>query len=370
MTEHILFIIDGLPGGGAENVTLSLAKGLHKQGYIVSILSLAERRDYEIPSGVNYFVSPDNYQGCLKKINEVSRRARAMDSLLQKIFFKLGQPDLIISSLHKTDRIVSRSRLLQKMNVWHCIHGIFSQSYLGNKSGLKRLIKKKKIQCVYNKKNIICVSDAVGKDLVDKVDVKPKKIITIYNPFDFNEIREKSQAPSIIHEESYILHVGRFHNVKRHDRLLHAFAIANLPTKLVLLGKGDDKKTNEIKEKISSLNIQDKVILAGFKDNPLPEIKNSRMVVLSSDSEGLPTVLIESLICHTPVVSTHCPGGVSEIMNGKLSIYMSELTAESLAEKMTFAWFNPPHITQEMYNKFNSANVIKKYLSLIEKSTS
>ena len=366
MNEHILFIIDGLPGGGAENVTLSLAKGLHKQGCIVSILSLDKRKDYDIPSGVNYFVSHDNYRGHLKKINELSRRAKAMDSLLQDIFQELGRPSLVISSLHKTDRIVVRSHTLQNMNVWHCIHGMISKSYLGNKSGLKRLIKKKKIQSVYNERNIICVSDAVGKDLINNVDIKPKKMVTIYNPFNFKEINEKSHASLTIHEENYILHIGRFHHVKRHDRLLHAFAIANLPTKLVLLGKGDNLVTNEIKEKISSLNIQDKVILAGFKENPLPEIKNARMVVLSSDSEGLPTVLIESLICHTAIVSTNCPGGVSEIMNGSLSKYMSSLSAESLAERMVFAWFNPPQITQEMYNKFDSATVIKKYLSLIE----
>ncbi|STU54937.1 glycosyltransferase [Klebsiella pneumoniae subsp. ozaenae] len=42
------------------------------------------------------------------------------------------------------------------------------------------------------------------------------------------------------------------------------------------------------------------------------------MLVLSSDSEGFGNVVVEALLLHTPVASTRCPGGVTEILTGEL----------------------------------------------------
>lgn len=365
MKQHILFIIDGLPGGGAENVTLALAKGISKRGYHVTLFSLSKRRDYEIPVGIDYVVDHDNNQGPLRKFTELSRRAASLDQQLSILFTKAGLPILVISNLHKTDRIVVRSKMLQSCNVWHCVHGMLSRSYLGNKTGLRRFIKQRKMQRVYKNRQIIAVSDAVGSDLVRKLGIKPAQLVTIYNPFDISEIVQHANKDNPFAGEDYILHVGRFHQVKRHDRLLEAFAIAKLPCKLVLVGQGEEEIKMAIQQKITTLNLQDKVILAGFYQNPLPIIKEARIVALSSDSEGLPTVLIEALICHTPIVSTRCPGGVAEIMTGELAAYMAEMNPDSLAEKLRLAWNKPPIITAQTYRKFDRDNILDKYISLI-----
>jgi glycosyltransferase involved in cell wall biosynthesis len=46
-------------------------------------------------------------------------------------------------------------------------------------------------------------------------------------------------------------------------------------------------------------------------------MKQARMLVLSSDSEGLGNVVIEALILGTPVASTRCPGGIPEILTAR-----------------------------------------------------
>ena len=367
MTRHVLFIIDGLPGGGAENVTLTLASGIADRGFQVTLLSLSTRLDYEIPHNITYRVCQDEPSGPFRKLTELARRARALDTELNQLFEDKGKPSLVISSLHKTDRIVVRSKVLADCHVWHCIHGIYSRSYLGNKKYISRWLKKLKIQQTYYKRNVITVSDAVGDDLINVVGIKPRKIVTIYNPFDFSSIRERAQATNPFEGEEYILHIGRLHQVKRQDRLLEAFAQANIPTRLIIVGQGEPTVTEQIKATINRLNLQERVTLTGFTHNPLPILKGARLFALSSDSEGLPTVLIESLICGTPIVSTACPGGVAEIMTGKLAPYQSELNSVSLAEKLSLCWQSPPEITSEMYAKFDINLIIERYLSLMVK---
>lgn len=366
MTRHILFIIDGLPGGGAENVTLTLAQGIANRGFQVTLMSLSTRLDYAIPENITYQVCQDKASGPFRKLTELSRRAHALDAQLAQLFEEKGTPALVISSLHKTDRIVVRSKRLKECNVWHCIHGIYSRSYLGNKKYLSRLVKKYKIQQTYHKRNIISVSDAVGEDLIKAVGIQPHKLITIYNPFDFDQIRQRAQEENPFAGEEYILHIGRLHHVKRQDRLLEAFAQANIPARLIIVGQGERAVADQITATIEKLQLQNKVTLAGFTHNPLPILKGARLFALSSDSEGLPTVLIEALICGTPIVSTACPGGVGEIMTGELAAFQAEINSVSLAEKLRLGWQSPPDITPEMYAKFDINLIIERYLSLMD----
>lgn len=258
MKKHILLIIDGLPGGGAENVTLTLAKGFQQRGCAVTLLSLSARLDYEIPTGVNYIVDHDTNNGPFRKTHELSRRAASMDRLLPNLFAELGKPALVISHLHKTDRIVVRSRVLKECNVWYCIHGMFSRTYLGNKTGFSRWLKQKKVQKVYRNRKVITVSEAIGADLIEQTGIRPEKLITIYNPFNIKEIENRAAQKNLFADEDYILHVGRFHQVKRHDRLLAAFALADLPAKLVLIGQGEAAVTHAIQEKLRPLTCRKK----------------------------------------------------------------------------------------------------------------
>lgn len=364
MKEHILFIIDGLPGGGAENVTIRLCHGLSQRGYAVTLLSLAEKCDYSIPANIELLIDTDSYRGLFYRQTELKRRAKSMDNTLKSLFVRKGIPSLVVSNLHKTDRIVALSKELADKNTWYCIHGIFSQSYLGNKTGFSRWLKQKKIQKVYQGKNIITVSNAAGQDLIQNVGISPQQLKTIYNPFDIQEIRNLALESNSYQGQDYLLHIGRFHEVKRHDRLLEAFALADLPCKLFIAGQGSSEVTTKIKNKITALNLEGKVSLIGFLANPFAVIKDAKAVVLSSDSEGLGNVLVESLICNTPIVSTNCPGGIGEIMEGELASYKAELNVASLAEKMRLVYFTPPEITPEMYQKFDINEVIDQYIEL------
>ncbi|MCU6406060.1 glycosyltransferase, partial [Enterobacter quasiroggenkampii] len=112
----------------------------------------------------------------------------------------------------------------------------------------------------------------------------------IYNPFDVADIQYQSQKDNPYQGQDYIIHLGRFHEVKRQDRLLAAFALAKLPCKLLLAGQGSEHATQTLKEQVTELGLEGRVEFIGFQSKPMPIIRGAKAVVLSSDSEGLSSV--------------------------------------------------------------------------------
>lgn len=366
---RILMIIDGLPGGGAEKVVLTLCEGMQKMGHDVSLFSLRGVCNYTLPQGIDYQVVENPSQTPWRKITELSRRAAGLDAAIRASEKRAGNYDLIFSNLHKTDRIVARCAAIAPQKLWFCIHGILSTSYLGHRSGLSRWLKKRKIARIYQGKNIVAVSRAVGEDLSQQLSITPARLAVINNPFDIDHILQQAAEPLPAADVPYIVHVGRFHPHKRHDRLLEAFAASGIPAKLVLAGTGEAKRIEQTKELAIRLGIDDRVIFTGFLANPYPLIKHARMLVLSSDSEGFGNVLIEAMLCGTPVVSTRCPGGPAEILERMgMRCALAELDADSLAEKIAAVWQSPPPVDPQKLNEYALQPVCQRYLALATSS--
>jgi len=113
-----------------------------------------------------------------------------------------------------------------------------------------------------------------------------------------------------------ILGVGRHHFQKGFDTLLRAFARVRqqMPARLVILGEGPERPNLE--RLAAELGVAADVDLPGFDPNPFRYMRWAGVFVLSSRYEGLPNVLIQALACGCPVVSTDCPSGPSEILDG------------------------------------------------------
>lgn len=365
LSKRVLMIIDGLPGGGAEKVVLTLSKGLIERGHRVSLFSLRAVCDYAIPAGLDYQVIQDTCHMPWRKLTELSRRAACLDRAIMQAEKEQGRFDLVVSHLHKTDRIVSRCRHLDKDKTWFCLHGVFSASYLAHRQGFSLWQKKLKTRRVYQNRNIIGVSQYVVSDLKRSFAIQPKHERIIFNPFDFDTVRTAAMQPCEMAGEPYLIHVGRFHQTKRHDRLLRAYAKTGISAPLVLIGQGTDEAVGKIKKLALTLGIQDRVIFKGFTSNPYPWIRNARLLVVSSDSEGFGNVLVEALICQVPVVSTRCPGGPVSIMTGELARGLANLDVDSLAETIADVWSNPPDVSQLDLEAYSIEAICKQYLALI-----
>ncbi len=139
-----------------------------------------------------------------------------------------------------------------------------------------------------------------------------------------------------------ILGAGELCMRKDFFTLLKAFKIVkqHIDSRLVILGKG--RQHDALVKFSHDLGIEKYVDFPGFKKDPYPYMAHAKVFVLTSLWEGLGFVLIESLAVGTPVVSTNCPSGPSEILeNGKYGHLVPIKDHERLAEAILDTIKNP-----------------------------
>ena len=119
---------------------------------------------------------------------------------------------------------------------------------------------------------------------------------------------------------------------------------------------------------IDELNLRKFISMPGFVDNPYAYVAQSDVFVFSSLWEGLPTVLIEALACGTPIVSTDCPTGPTEVLeNGKYGKLVPVDDAPALAKAIEETLDNPPN-PQKLRERAEYLSVEKasdQYLELL-----
>jgi glycosyltransferase involved in cell wall biosynthesis len=305
----VALVLTNLAGGGAEAAMLRLATALGRRGHAVTLLLLENRIDHALPGGVELVkLSERRISGGWLGKWASARRLRAA-------LLRLGRVDLTVSTLPFADEVTARVRA---PNVWFRIANTLSAEVekLGTGNPRKAARRLARYRSLYEGRNLVAVSDGVADDLRGALRLQRARIVRIYNGFDLDAIGRRAQdgAPGIP-PEAFVLHVGRFMPQKRHDLLLDAWRIAALPHRLVLLTAPDER----LEEMIRQRGLSGRVTVAGFQPNPYPWMRAAELVVLSSDREGMPNVLVEAVASGTRVVSTDCPSGPREVLRGELA---------------------------------------------------
>jgi len=360
----VSFLMRSAQGGGAERVMISLANSFVEKGYDI---------DFLFVHAEGPFLKEIN-----KDINIVDLKAKRAIFSLFKLYFYLfkNRPDTLISALNYINLIAIFScffLFFKKPKVIITEHGTLSAVTQDLKGAGKIVPILMKFLYPYAAK-IVCVSNGVADDLAQQLNLKRERITTIYNPINFENINNKKDIP-LVHPWGgknipIILGAGRLVDVKNFPLLIHAFlkVRAKVNCRLVIIGEGE--KRQDLEHLIASSPFADDVLLYGFTDNPYQWMKAAKVFVLSSNTEGLPTVLIEALACGAQVISTDCPSGPREILeNGQLGALVPVNDVNALQEKIEFSLANNNLKSCEviyLYHKFGKEFVLKQYLDLLD----
>jgi glycosyltransferase involved in cell wall biosynthesis len=359
--KNVAIIIASLAGGGAERVMLTLAQTLIEKGNSVTFFCLKPRVVHMVPLKINVVFPFKDRESSLRGWFNGKKLAAILKESLRQVEAQTCAFDMVLVNLHESYRLAD---LCAFKNTYFVIHNSFSKELQREKRmGPSKYFYMRNIVKRMSGKHLIAVSKGVAKELKTAAWYKPASVTTIYNPFDVQEIKALAnqtleQAPT----DKYIVHVGRAAKAKRHDVLFAALKLLDPKLKLVCLS-GSTKKLRKLSVK---MGIKDRVILPGFTTNPYPWIKNAEVLALSSDFEGLPTVLIEAIVCGTKVVSTDCPHGPSEILLGMLSEFLvPPQNPPKLASAIEAALKADLDLSNaEILSKIDAEDVAKAYLSL------
>lgn len=354
------FVTTNLKGGGAEKAVLRIARGLAVRGHAVHVVLLEQLLDHVPLEGVTLHALTDAGEAATKGWFGKRITARRLRRLFQRLAHDT-RFDLVVSTLPYSDEVAALAGLTP---LWFRIANTLSVEIelLRRNDRDKAQRRFARYTRLYGASNLLAVSDGVAHDLSATLGFARANVVRIYNPIDVPEIRTLAAEPEpALPQEPYLLHVGRFAPQKRHDLLFEALRRSQLPHRLVLLANASPA----LERLIADHDIAGRVTVAGFQANPYPWIAGAELLVLCSDHEGMPNVLGEALACGTRVVSTDCPSGPREVLDGDLARFLAPCgDPEALAQAMRAALAAPRPAAPRSLERFAAGRVISQYEAL------
>lgn len=174
------------------------------------------------------------------------------------------------------------------------------------------LVSNSKITSLVNRADrILTQTEFSKKDLIDNYRIEKEKIVVIPNWIHPMPVTISSK------KKIDIIYFGRFAPQKRLDLMLKIFKeilIIRPQTKIHLIGSGEEEQNMR---KIIKLNNLNSIIIKPFSSKVLQIVRDSKCTVLTSEFEGHPIALLESMSLGTVPVILRYPGCEEYLINGK-----------------------------------------------------
>lgn len=346
--KRIVIFQQFLSCGGTESALLDLIKLLNKEKYEVTVFILREGDAWVekfIQEGVDVRTSWSDIPVAKGFVSKVMTKIKLLDiahqrkrkSKVWKYALK-GKYDLAI--IYRVDANWRKMPIkLRDAKTVFYIHGDCKID-----DWLKRNIHSR-LNEFKSADRVICVSEKAMQSYIEYTGCG-ENVCTCHNPLDTNRILKMAAVKTErAMEGRYICAVGRLSPEKGFLRLVRIFSdllSEEVEHKLIIVGEGEERE--KLEEIIAERGVGDKVLLAGYQDNPYPYMKNADFIVCSSFTEGLPVIAMESLALGRPIVSSF--PSIGELFADEVCGIITETDDESLK-----AGLRKMLIDQDFYKK-------------------
>ncbi|MEJ2591175.1 MAG: glycosyltransferase [Candidatus Thiodiazotropha sp.] len=350
--------------GGVERMVLNLVNAIAERGLRIDLLLIRKRSRHldEIHPAIHLVeLGAGHTLTSLPPLVRYLKRVRPACLLAAKD--RAGRMAVIARALAGA----TETRLALRL-------GTNLTAALSHRSPWRMRLRRLPIRLLYPRiDTIIAVSEGVRQDTLAVSGVAPDKVRVVRNPVITRRMLEASRAPSPHPwleqpDMPVILGAGRLTLQKDFHTLVRAFAKlrAERPCRLIILGEG--RRREALSEMARQLGVEQDLALPGFTPNPYAYMARADLFVLSSRWEGSPNVLTEAMALGTPVVSTDCPSGPSELLDhGRIAplVPMGDVPALAAAMAEVLAQPQEGESLRQAVREYRAETSAERYLEAL-----
>ncbi len=331
----LLFVIDGLDLGGAQQLLVVLGRALVEQGWRVLVCCLQPKLDL------------------LPRLREAGVEVHCLGRPRPGVSRPVAFLRYVLGGLWDIGRLLVRERV-------DILHAHLSDAeFLGLAAGLvcrtpvvmatihsPRLLPERSRRSLRNRLRvflsrtlfnaadwIVAVSEEAASNLISVFGVASGRVVVIENCVAFGQ----GEAPPGLREAlgipagaRVLAAVGRLDPVKNHALLLEAMAA--LPRRdVVLLLVGAGGLEDELRRQASALGLADRVLFLGLREDVARLLRIVDVFIMPSKYEGTSLALLEAMAAGRPIVATDIPGNRKPLIDGAAALLVPPDDANALA---------------------------------------
>jgi len=350
-----------LHGGGAERMTINLARGLADRGHQVDLIVTKGEGAYAdlVPKNVRLI----DLKSKIPILSVSAMRKYLTEEKPYSVLGVLNQPNVAA--------LVARRLSGSKARIAISIRNTLTEEAKNAKS-LRMKLMPTIVKAVAKWADaVVSVSSGAADDFAKLTGIARDRIQVIYNPVVDDSLLEQAKIrpdhPYFAEGHApVVLAAGRLSHQKDYPTLLRAFAEVRKThdARLMILGEGPDRES--LTQLATELGIVNNLALPGFVSPPFGHMGHCNVFVLSSLFEGLPGVLIQAMACGAPVVATNCPSGPFEILkNGEYGLLSPVGDVTALAKNISAALDHPKPPPVESWERFRLETSVDVYEQLL-----
>jgi glycosyltransferase involved in cell wall biosynthesis len=358
--KSLLIFIPSIENGGVEKNLQIIANFLAKKKINIVILTAFKNKNFKFSKNIKFINLNSKYSHYFQQ--RLFRLIICTYLFIVNINFK----SFIILSFQSSIVAIILSKIFRK-NVIIRLNTSPSK-YISN------FFLKKIYKLFYNLADLIIVnSNEFKKEFYKLFKINCKNIYNPFIPYPHKKIKLNFFKKKYLN----IINIARLTEQKDHLTLLRALKILvdkKIKIKAVIIGKGDTER--KIRNFIKTNNLNNNIILLGYKKDAYNYIKLCDVFVLTSLYEGLPNVLLESIYSKKYTISSNCPTGPNEILkNGKYGSLFKVKNYKELSKILENIYNNKNNhniknkikLGFKSLNRFNYQNNCLKYYDVINK---
>lgn len=202
---------------------------------------------------------------------------------------------------------------------------------------------KKVLMMILKRFDLITVTGSYTRDFLVRNQIPDENIFTMPHIVDSRFSQQN------VEKKCDLIFVGRLVPVKHVETLIRATAIIRekIPSvKTLIVGEGPE--FNFLQALSGDLDIHENIVFAGYEGSVWNCFNKAKISVVSSEREGFPYTVVESLSCGVPVVSSHC-GDVADVIQDHINGIIIDI----------FDDYNM--YAKEIVNLLENPEILKKY---------